>query len=302
MPKAYELPLPGEPFNPETFYLGALCKRGHDWEQGQTLRLQSNKNCVLCSRIDAVDRQAKRRAADIEGFNAKQAAYKASRRALHGRESRSKHRLPYRFLDDNGLSKGYAKAVVELLAAGIAPRQIPEALPLDRWLRNATQPLSVAKLVYLEQRRYWKENPDAEIAYKRYRSAETFRWRYMCDPDFRYHERQRNSERKAKNRQNHTMRLRQGALRQQFVAFDGNCCYCGSADRIVVDHFIPRSKGGPHVLTNLVPACHRCNTSKRDHDPTEWYQSQSFYSLKRWRLILKVLGKKDATLNQLTLL
>jgi 5-methylcytosine-specific restriction endonuclease McrA len=302
MPKAYELPLPGESFNPETFYLGALCKRGHDWEQGRTLRRKSNKNCVMCSRIDALDRKARRRAADIEGFNAKQAAYMAGRRALHGRESRSKHGLPHRFLDDNKLSKGDAKAVVELLAQGITLGQIPEALPLDRWLRNATQPLSVAKLVYLEQRRHWKENPDAEIAYKRYRSAETFRWRYMCDPDFRYHERQRNSEKKAKNRQNHTVRLRQGALRQQFAAFDGNCCYCGSADRIVIDHFIPRSKGGPHVLTNLVPACHRCNTSKLNYDPSEWYQSQSFYSPKRWRLIMKVLGKKDATLNQLTLL
>jgi 5-methylcytosine-specific restriction endonuclease McrA len=302
MPKAYELPLPGEPFNPETFYLGALCKRGHDWEQGQTLRLQNNKNCVLCSRIDALDRQAKRRAADIEGFNAKQAAYMASRRALHGRESRSKYGLPHRFLEDNGFSNRDGKAVAELLANGATVQQIQETLPLQRWLRNATQPLSVAKLVYLEQRRYWKEDPVAELAHKRNWSVEIWRWKYMVNPDFRYYERQRNSEKKARNRQNHTVRLRQGALRQQFAAFDGNCCYCGSADRIVVDHFIPRSKGGPHVLTNLVPACHRCNTSKTDHDPTEWYQSQSFYSLKRWRLILKVLGKKDATLNQLTLL
>jgi 5-methylcytosine-specific restriction endonuclease McrA len=302
MPKAYELPLPGEPFNPETFYLGALCKRGHDWEQGQTLRLQSNKDCVLCSRIDALDRQARRRAADVEAFNAKQAAYMASRRALHGRESRSKHGLPHRFLEDNGFSNRDGKVVAELLANGATVQQIQETLPLERWLRTATRPPSVAKLVYLEQRRYWKENPVAELAHKRNWSAEIWRWKYMVNPDFRYHQRQRNSEKKAGNRQNHTVRLRQGALRQQFAAFDGNCCYCGSADRIVVDHFIPRSKGGPHVLTNLVPACHRCNTSKTDHDPTEWYQSQSFYSLKRWRLILKVLGKKDATLNQLTLL
>jgi 5-methylcytosine-specific restriction endonuclease McrA len=302
MPKSYELPLPGEPFNPETFYLGALCKRGHDWEQGQTLRLQSNKTCVLCSRIDALERKARRRAADVEAFNAKAAAYQASRRALHGRESRSKYGLPHRFLEDNGFSNRDGKAVAELLANGATVQQIQETLPLQRWLRNATQPLSVAKLVYLEQRRYWKEDPVAELAHKRNWSVVIWRWKYMVNPDFRYHERQRNSEKKARNRQNHTVRLRRDALRQQFAAFDSNCCYCGSADRIVIDHFIPRSKGGPHVLTNLVPACHRCNTSKRDHDPTEWYQSQSFYSLKRWRLILKVLGKKDVTLNQLTLL
>jgi len=278
MPKAYELPLPGEPFNPETFYLGALCKRGHDWEQGQTLRLQSNKNCVLCSRIDAVDRQAKRRAADIEGFNAKQAAYMASRRALHGRESRSKHGLPYTPSGD------------------IQTRKLRAAI------KRAGRLPSVAKLAYLEQRRYWKENPQAERTYRSKWNGVQWRWKYMTDPEFNSHERQRNSEKKARNRQNHTVRLRRDALRQQFAAFDSNCCYCGSADRIVIDHFIPRSKGGPHVLTNLVPACHRCNTSKLNYDPSEWYQSQSFYSLKRWRLIMKVLGKNKSTINQLPLL
>jgi 5-methylcytosine-specific restriction endonuclease McrA len=278
MPKVYELPLPGESFNPETFYLGALCKRGHDWEQGQTLRLQSNKSCVLCSRIDALDRQAKRRAADVEAFNAKAAAYQASRRALHGRESRSKHGLPYTPSGD------------------IQTRKLRAAI------KRAGRLPSVAKLVYLEQRRYWKENPQAERAYRSKWNGVQWRWKYMTDPEFNSHERQRNSEKKARNRQNHTVRLRRDALRQQFAAFDGNCCYCGSADRIVIDHFIPRSKGGPHVLTNLVPACHRCNTSKLNYDPSEWYQSQSFYSLKRWRLIMKVLGKNKSTINQLPLL
>jgi 5-methylcytosine-specific restriction endonuclease McrA len=278
MPKAYELPLPGESFNPETFYLGALCKRGHDWEQGRTLRLKSSKNCVMCSRIDALERQAKRRAADVEAFNAKAAAYQASRRALHGRESRSKHGLPYTPSGD------------------IQTRKLRAAI------KRAGRLPSVAKLVYLEQRRYWKENPQAERTYRSKWNGVEWRWKYMTDPEFNRHERQRNSEKKARNRQNHTVRLRQGALRQQFAAFDGNCCYCGSADRIVVDHFIPRSKGGPHVLTNLVPACHRCNTSKLNYDPSEWYQSQSFYSLKRWRLIMKVLGKNKSTINQLPLL
>jgi 5-methylcytosine-specific restriction endonuclease McrA len=302
MRQAYEIPQPCAPFDPGIWYLGRMCKRSHDYGNGKTLRLRKNKLCIICARIDALDRQAKRRAADIETFNAKAAAYQASRRALHGREPRSKYGLPHRFLEDNGFSNCDGKAVAELLANGATVQQIQETLPLQRWLRNGTQPLSVAKLVYLEQRRYWKENPDAEIAYKRYRSAETFRWKYMTDPEFNSHERQRNSEKKARNRQNHTVRLRRDALRQQFAAFDSNCCYCGSADRIVIDHFIPRSKGGPHVLTNLVPACHRCNTSKRDHDPATWYKSQSFYSVKRWRLILKVLDKKDTTLNQLTLL
>jgi 5-methylcytosine-specific restriction endonuclease McrA len=307
---------------PDGFRLGAICQHGHSWND-TPYGLRRHKNCVECEKIRPRNPEYKkaasrrhyeanrerlleearaRRLADPDEYRAKAAAYAASRRALHGRESRSKHGLPHRFLEDNGFSNRDGKAVAELLANGATVQQIQETLPLQRWLRTATRPPSVAKLVYLEQRRYWKEDPVAELVHKRNWSVEIWRWKYMVNPDFRYHERQRNSEKKARNRQNHTVRLRQGALRQQFAAFDGNCCYCGSADRIVVDHFIPRSKGGPHVLTNLVPACHRCNTSKTNHDPTEWYQSQSFYSLKRWRLILKVLGKKDATLNQLTLL
>jgi 5-methylcytosine-specific restriction endonuclease McrA len=309
---------------PDGFCLGAICQHGHSWnDTPYGLRRQSNGACIGCEKIrprnpeyhKAASRRhyeanrerlledaRARRLADPDEYRAKQAAYIASRRALHGRESRSKHGLPHRFLEDNGFHNSNANAVAELLANGATVQQIQETLPLDRWLRNATRPLSVAKLVYIEQRRYWKENPDAEIAYKRYRSAETWRWRYMCDPEFKYHARQRNHEAKIKYRQNHNVRLPREAVLNQFAAFDGNCCYCGSADRIVIDHFIPRSKGGPHVLTNLVPACHRCNTSKRDHDPATWYKSQSFYSVKRWRLILKVLGRKDATLNQLTLL
>lgn len=302
MRQAYEIPQPCAPFDPEIWYLGRMCKRSHDYGNGQTLRLRKNKLCIICARIDALDHQAKRRAADIEGFRAKRAAYMASQRALHGRESRSEFGLPHRFLEDNGFSNSEGKAVAELLAKGLIVQEIRETLPLHRWLRNATRPPSVARLVYLEQRRYWKENPDVEIACKRYWSAEIWRWRYMCDPEFNYHVRQRNHEVRIRYRQNHNMRLHREAVLNQFAAFNGNCCYCGSADRIVIDHFIPRSKGGPHVLTNLVPACHRCNTSKRDHDPATWYKSQSFYSVKRWRLILKILGKKDATLNQLTLL
>ena len=41
------------------------------------------------------------------------------------------------------------------------------------------------------------------------------------------------------------------------------CMYCGvRADTI--DHVRPRSRGGPHVWTNVVSACARCNHRKGD--------------------------------------
>jgi 5-methylcytosine-specific restriction endonuclease McrA len=54
---------------------------------------------------------------------------------------------------------------------------------------------------------------------------------------------------------------------------DGHCIYCdvemvrerdpSDPDRCFeVDHIVARSNGGPDHLSNYVPACHKCNTSK----------------------------------------
>lgn len=45
----------------------------------------------------------------------------------------------------------------------------------------------------------------------------------------------------------------------------GRCYLCGTtvtADDFEVDHVIPVSRGGPHVLANLAPACGPCNARK----------------------------------------
>lgn len=179
--------------------------------------------------------------------------------------------------------------------------QEQEQRALNKALRSKPSP-SVARLVAIEQRRYWKENPSARMDHARHWSAYIFAWHYRCNPAYNLQVRQRNHSRRIRFLANHSAQIQSTALHDQFGMFDHSCCYCGSDDRIVIDHFIPRAKGGPHALGNLVPACHRCNTSKRDHDPQYWYEAQSFYSRTRWRLILKALGKKSDAINQLPLL
>ena len=59
--------------------------------------------------------------------------------------------------------------------------------------------------------------------------------------------------------------LRRGSLsRRGVLARDAHRCqYCGRrADSI--DHVRPRSRGGAHSWDNVVAACRRCNTRKRD--------------------------------------
>ena len=48
-----------------------------------------------------------------------------------------------------------------------------------------------------------------------------------------------------------------------FLRDGGKCQYCGRKAESI-DHVIPRSRGGPHTWENVVAACSRCNTSKRD--------------------------------------
>lgn len=58
------------------------------------------------------------------------------------------------------------------------------------------------------------------------------------------------------------------ALRQRMEAADDHrCAYCqttqsNSGSPMVVDHILPRSKGGETIFSNLCFACYRCNLFK----------------------------------------
>ena len=58
-------------------------------------------------------------------------------------------------------------------------------------------------------------------------------------------------------------------------AFDNCCAYCGTDEKLTVDHVIPLSKGGRNDLGNLLPACLSCNCSKNDTDLRTWLMSRA---------------------------
>ncbi len=47
------------------------------------------------------------------------------------------------------------------------------------------------------------------------------------------------------------------------------CQYCGSRDRLTIDHILPKSRGGPDAWENLVAACVPCNNRKGNRTPEE---------------------------------
>jgi hypothetical protein len=63
------------------------------------------------------------------------------------------------------------------------------------------------------------------------------------------------------------------SLRSQYEIlekFGGKCAYCQINLAMVWDHVIPAIKGGETNLTNLVPACVNCNSTKREFDVLSW--------------------------------
>lgn len=67
------------------------------------------------------------------------------------------------------------------------------------------------------------------------------------------------------------------------------CAYCGSRERLSVDHLIPRKKGGADAGENMVWACRSCNSSKGATDALEWLSNrQQFPPLLLLRRYLKL--------------
>lgn len=66
---------------------------------------------------------------------------------------------------------------------------------------------------------------------------------------------------------------------REVLAFFGadppTCVYCGSPDTKRWDHLIPVNQDGETVLGNMVPACARCDDSKRDVPFAKWMRSDA---------------------------
>jgi 5-methylcytosine-specific restriction endonuclease McrA len=157
--------------------------------------------------------------------------------------------------------------------------------PVQRWLETPKLSPSVAELI-VQAQEIWRNEQEKRRLQIIYSREKTRRY-------------------KAKLKQVLVVQVPQKKIREQFKLFGDCCAYCGkseSDEMLHIDHFIAVSKGGTHVLENLVPACKSCNFSKRNHHPEDWYRRQVFFSEKRWRHILRVLKKKVNTVDQLSFL
>ena len=70
--------------------------------------------------------------------------------------------------------------------------------------------------------------------------------------------------------------------------------YCGSQDKLTIDHIVPKAKGGPDFTKNLLCACHDCNQDKAYSPMEDWYLSQEFFNVDRYEKIKKWMEPEEA--------
>jgi len=51
-------------------------------------------------------------------------------------------------------------------------------------------------------------------------------------------------------------------VRAKFEYWGNRCWICGASGQMTLDHVKPFSRGGPHMLANIRPACRSCNARK----------------------------------------
>jgi 5-methylcytosine-specific restriction endonuclease McrA len=265
-------------FDAERFRLGSLCKRGHAWPgTNQSLRrLWRRGGCVECERMSARIKNANKEL------------------------RRQKRQKKYLELRVNGLTtRGTPIKSPELQAALLGNKEL-RALQVA--IKQAGRLPSVAQLVFEAQCEFWAEHPEARAAYLRERSKRQARWRHMTEAEYRLYHRQKSKRRKALERGSIGLHVKGKQVKARFAQFGHCCAYCGVTGDLHIEHVVPISFGGTHVLSNIVPACKSCNFSKRDKDAESWYRQQPFFCDKRWRKILRVMGTGKGSPQQLALL
>jgi 5-methylcytosine-specific restriction endonuclease McrA len=277
--------------------IGKLCKKEHKWE-GQNASLRRWGHCVECEKLRKIEQSQRK-------------PRKSGRRwhpELRGLLPTERRKLYKRKLVQDLRAKGLtAKGTVPTRAdGGVARGKRNEAIALERAferaLQNTRQSPSVARLVMNEQRRYWRENPEASREHKRQWSQASWWLDYQTKPELRLYTRQKSKRRKALERGSVGIHVKGCQITKRFAEFGHRCAYCGATGDLHIEHVNPISKGGTHVLSNVVPACQSCNYSKRAKDAETWYRAQPFFCRKRWAKILKVMGAGKGSPQQLALL
>jgi 5-methylcytosine-specific restriction endonuclease McrA len=66
-----------------------------------------------------------------------------------------------------------------------------------------------------------------------------------------------------------------------FTIFGRMCFKCGSTEKLGIDHFYCLNEGHPLTITNAVPLCSRCNSTKETDNPEDFYTKREIRRIHR---------------------
>jgi 5-methylcytosine-specific restriction endonuclease McrA len=70
-----------------------------------------------------------------------------------------------------------------------------------------------------------------------------------------------------------------------FESWFGKCAYCERRAESL-DHIKPKFDGGDDRLTNLIPACHRCNQDKGSQEIKTFWKKQYYWNEDRYDAVM----------------
>lgn len=245
-------------FDADKFFLGILCNHKDAWNDGhQSLRYIKNRTCVQCAKEYSLKIQEKNRTKCKEWYE----------------QNKERH---------HQYTKNYVKAN-----------------PGIRGAITARYRESHRDAIREQGREYSRLNREQinERARLKYHQSDAVKQRlkvYYQTEKGRLTQTRSRQKYRALKRNTHHWHYTREQVKALFDKFNNQCAYCGIECKLSVDHWIPLSKGGTDVLSNLIPSCHNCNSSKCDNVGKSWYEKQSFYSKGRWNKIQKHLGVQVA--------
>ena len=275
--------------------LGPVCKGGHLWH-GHELTLRVKGKCPECqrsrNRYDSEEKRERRRAICRASY-----ARRPYDPELYREKNRvAQKRIKARMASDPEFAEHIKQQRRRHKEQARRRRgQVPQEIRrLRRAIHQAGRLPSVARLVAMEQWRYWREHPEIKATEIKERKRQHRLLRYKVDRDFRLKDREKRSRRRAARFfAGIAYRVSTDQINQRFHRFDHCCAYCGASGDMQIEHVKPISQGGLHHISNIVPACLSCNYAKHTDPMEQWYRSQPFFDPARLDLIQSLTGSPE---------
>jgi 5-methylcytosine-specific restriction endonuclease McrA len=102
------------------------------------------------------------------------------------------------------------------------------------------------------------------------------RWTSENRDKIRQWSRQTGARRRSRLRAHDPINITAEQWTQRKSVFGDRCAYCGAPESsdapLAMDHVKPLFLGGRHMLSNVRPACRRCNSRKGHRRPSDWFE------------------------------